>query len=405
MPARKRKQGFLKKMDTVLTKVATEKDSTFKIGFSKLNMGISLTNYALNRIMTGSWDMGFRFGRSYAVYGESGSGKSLLAALAVAQAQKEHGAMAVWMDTEHATDDESGKKWFDEAGVSRDEEDFMYMNVKTLANVKKLISEYTVAYRVAYEEDPVEMRPLIIVVDSWNMALVDSKYKQMVEGKLVGDQGQQAKQTGDVITATTHLVEGMPVMVIGILHVYDNQDPYGRKHKTTGGNKPMFAASGALLLTKRELREDDVNDKRLTEHYDALRKGMDGETKKMKGAKQNVIGIQCLVENLKSRAAKPFEKIPVNILYPIGIDPYSGLWEQLMFEGVLYKGKQSWYSYKDPTTGEEVSFQKPSFRKHAGALMAAADKHDQYAGLRAMMNEPENIEEAEDAPEEGNPEE
>ena len=99
--------------------------------------------------------------------------------------------------------------------------------------------------------------------------------------------------------------------------------------------------------------------------------------------------------------------MPGNILYPIGIDPYSGLWEQLMFEGVLTKGKQGWYKYKDPTTSEEVTFQKPKFRQHAEALMKAADKHDQYAGLRDMMNNPETIEEADNAPEEdpnGNPE-
>ncbi len=389
-------------MDTVLTKVSTEKGSSFRVGFSKLNMGISLTNFALNRIMTGSWDMGFRFGRSYAVYGESGSGKSLLAALAVAQAQKEHDAMGVWIDTEHATDDESGKKWFSDAGVDQDDSNFMYLNIKTLSDVKKNISEICVNYREEFEKDPEAQRPLMIIVDSWNMGLTDAKYKQMIEGKLVGDMGQQAKQIGDVITASTHLVEGMPVMIVGILHVYDNQELYGRKHKTSGGNKVVFTASGALLLTKKELKEKDVGDKRITDHYDNLRKGMDADTKDMKTAKKNVVGIQCMVENLKSRAAKPFEKIPMNIIYPIGIDPYSGLWEQLMFEGVFEKGKPGWYSYKNPTTGEEIKFQKSKFRQHAGALMKMAETHDQYSKLREIMSKPENIEEAEDAPEENN---
>lgn len=409
MPVRKKtRKNFLKKMDTVLTKVASEKESSFKLGFSKLNMGISLTNYALNRIMTGSWDMGFRFGRSYAVYGESGSGKSLLAALAVAQAQKDHNAMGVWIDTEHATDDESGMKWFDEAGVDRDDEKFIYTNAKSLADVKKIISELCMNYREDYEKDPDGMWPLVIVVDSWNMGLTDAKMKQMKEGKLVGDMGQQAKQIGDIITASTHLVEGLPVMLVGILHVYDSQEMYGRKHKTTGGNKVVFAASGALLLTKKELREEDLkDDKRFKAFYDVKREGMDGETKKLKGAKKNIVGIQCVVENLKSRAAKPFEQIPMNIIYPIGIDPYSGLWEQLMFEGVLSKAKQGWYKYKDPNTGKEVNFQKPSFRKHAEALMKAAEQHDQYADLRNFLENSEQIEEAPDALEEnpdGNPE-
>ncbi len=388
-------------MDTVLTKAAGNKDTSFRVGFSKLNLGISLTNFALNRIMTGRWDMGFRFGRSYAVYGESGSGKSLIASLAIAQAQREHDAMGVWIDTEHATDDESGKKWFKDAGVDQSDDNFMYLNAKTLSDVKKIISETCVNYRNDYEEDPEAQRPLIIIVDSWNMGLTDAKYKQMVEGKLVGDMGQQAKQIGDVITASTHLVEGMPVMIVGILHVYDSQELYGRKHKTTGGNKVVFTASGALLLTKKELREEDVDDKRISAHYDERRKGMDAETKKMKTEKSNIVGIQCVVENLKSRAAKPFEKIPMNIIYPIGIDPYSGLWEQLMFEGVFEKGKPGWYVYKD--NGQEVKFQKAQFRKHADRLMEVANTHDQYAKLREIMSKPEQIEEVEDAPTE-NPE-
>lgn len=402
MPARKKRNNFLKKMDNVLTKSSALDGSSFKLGFSKLNMGISLTNFALNRIMTGSWDMGFRFGRSYAVYGESGSGKSLLAALACAQAQKDHEAMAVWIDTEHATDDESGMKWFDEAGVDRSDEKFIYTNAKSLSDVKKIISNTCVNYRVDYEKDPESMYPLILVVDSWNMGLTDAKMKQMKEGKLVGDMGQQAKQIGDVISASTHLVEGLPVMLVGILHVYDSQELYGRKHKTTGGNKVVFTASGALLLTKRELREEDLKDggqhKHVTAHYDEMRKGMDADTKALMESKKNILGIQCIVENLKSRAAKPFEKIPMNIIYPIGIDPYSGLWEQLMFEGVMAKSGKGWYSYKED--GLEVKFQRPQFRKHAKRLMKVAETHDQYAKLRELMKNPEQIEEAEDATEE-----
>ena len=392
----------MKTISVVLEKSSHTKGASYRVGFSNLNKGISLTNYALNRIMTGRWDMGLRFGRTYAVYGESGSGKSLLAALAVAQAQKEHSATALWIDTEHATDDESGRKWFSDAGVDQSDENFIYLPGKTLSDVKSIISQTAVQYREAYEEDPTSVDPLIIVVDSWNMALPAAKYEQMMEGKLVGDMGQQAKQIGDVITAATHLVEALPIMVVGILHVYDSQDMHGRRHKTTGGHKVVYTASGAVLLTKRELREEDVDDSRIKKHFDKVREGLDADTKKTKTAKKNIIGIQCVVENLKSRASKPFEKIPVNILYPIGIDPMSGLWEQLMWEGVFRKSGGSWYVYKHPDTGEEVKFMRSKFRDHAENLMRAAEKHDQYAELRNMVSNPAQIEEAEDAPEEDN---
>lgn len=396
---KKKKTSFLKKAEAVLVKSSQATGSTIRIGFNKLNMGIGLPNYAMNRIMTGTWNMGFRFGRNYAIYGESGSGKSLLAAVAAAKAQKEHNAMVLWIDTEHATDDESGKKWFDDAGMNRDDDDFIYGTAKTLPDLKRVISNMTVTYRAAHEEDPDEQRPLIIVVDSWNMGLTESKYKQMVEGKLVGDMGQQVKQMGDIITAATHLVEGLPVMLIGVLHVYDSQEDYGRKHKTTGGNKILFAASGALLLTKVELRESDIDDKEIIAFYNKLRSGMDAETKKLKTDKRNILGITSVVENLKSRHAKPFEKVPVNIMYPIGFDPYSGLWEQLMFEGVLQKANGAWYKYTD-VDGNEKKFQKTQFRNHAHAMMKAADKHDRYAELREILKKSEEIKELDDALEE-----
>jgi hypothetical protein len=69
------------------------------------------------------------------------------------------------------------------------------------------------------ESDKVELQPIIFVVDSWSAALTAGQWKQAVEGEMKGDQGQKAKQTGDLILKVTHLVAGLPILCLGVAHI------------------------------------------------------------------------------------------------------------------------------------------------------------------------------------------
>lgn len=354
--------SFLKRLDATFK---TIESNTFRVGFSEVDLWVDMGNLVLNRIMSGRFDRGLLFGRNYVLFGESGSGKSLIAAIIAANAQREHGAGVIWLDVEHATDDEAGKQWLKNAGL--DLENLEYLSLGTLQDIKMVISTAVDEYRLAIKKGE-DSQPLVIVVDSWAAALTEGQLKHANEGKIVGDMGQKAKQTGDVILATTHLTNGLPIMVIGIQHIMDNQDGYGRKHKTTGGNKQIYMASGCLLMTKKELKEEDTNDRTVVEHYKMLNEKMTAELKKKIGKDGRTVGITCVVENLKSRVSKPFEKIEMQIPYLTGLDRYSGLFDLCMLEGVVRVSSQGWYEYTKQD-GEIKKFQKNSFRDHADDIL------------------------------------
>jgi RecA/RadA recombinase len=366
---------------------ATIKSSTINVGFSSINKWVDMGNFAMNRIMSGKFNEGLLFGRNYVYYGESGSGKSLQAAYACAHAQKDHDAFVLWIDVEKATDDVSGQEWLTRAGVDLDEENFEYMSAATLGNVKKTISEMCKMYRAAYEDktDSFE-RPIVIVVDSWSAALTQKQWEEAEKGELIGDMGQKAKQTGDVVQSITHLCSHLPVLVIGVGHVMDNQDGYGGKHKTTGGHKMFYMASGCLMMTKAALKTDDKNraieDQEAIKYYEALKKGMTKELAKQK----QIVGHVCVIDNLKSRASKPGQRIEIQVPFNTGMDPYSGLFDLLMFEGAITVPSAGWYQIG---TGDGITkFRRKDFRTHAKEAMKWADDLNPN-GIRRPMTEAE----------------
>lgn len=382
-----KKKSFRERMTSVLTTVNSD---MFHIGFSKVDKWISFGNYAMNRIMSGRFDRGLLFGREYILYGESGSGKSLMAAYLAADAQRQHNAFVVWLDIEHANDDEAGEAWLGRAGVNLHEDNFLYLSMASLEDIKKTISKMAVEFREGIANGETDLQPVVFVVDSWAAALTGSQIERMESGDLVGDQGQKAKQTGDVVLAVNHLCSGIPMMTIGVHHVYDNQDMGGRKHKTSGGNKAIYMASGCLLLTKKELTDDAVENQEVAEHYKEIAANMTAEMKKKLRGGKRTVGITAIVENIKSRVAKPFEKIEVQIPYMTGLDPYSGLFDLLFQEGVITSPAAGWYAYTDKT-GKEVKFQRSKWREHADAAMAVAKEDISTPDAKAPA-EPEEAE-------------
>ncbi len=341
---------------------------TFNVGFSDIDLWVDMGNFALNRIMGGQFNKGLLFGRNYVFYGESGSGKSLEAAYCCANAQRDQGALIIWIDVEKASDDKIGQQFFLRAGI--DMENFMYTSAGTLGEIKKVISEISSHYRNKAKEGTEDLQPVIFVVDSWSAAMTDSQWEQATKGLVKGDMGQLAKQTGDVIKAATHLAGGIPLMVIGVAHVMQSQEMYGPKHKLTGGMKMIYYASGCLMLTKGNLISDDLEDGEKADMYNERKSKMSKEIQK-KMAKHQV-GITCVAQNIKSRVGKPFEKVYLQIPYESGLDPYSGLFDLMVQESVVINPSVGWYSYVGED-GKEIKFRKADFREHADAVMLSAN--------------------------------
>lgn len=376
-----KRKSFGSRVSSVLTAKESE---LFNVGFVKEDdsQWSSFGNYALNRMMSGRFDRGLMFGKNYVFYGESGSGKSLQIAYMCGLAQKELNAYIMWIDAERASTEE----WFKKVGVDTSEDAMSIVSTPSLLETKSKITELIRMYRESINAGETDLPPLIVAVDSWSVLLTENQMDQAQKGDLKGDQGQKAKQLGDTIVQLNHMVGNLPILILGVLHVYDDQDMYStRKHRTTGGNKALYMASGALLLTKKELKADEVEDAAEKARLADLEEGMHSDQKK----KKRFAGILCRAENLKSRVSKPFQKVEVQIPYNTGIDPYSGLFGLMQEEGLVKMSGKGWYAYTDKK-GEEVKFQKSSFREHAEAIMKASS--DDISATEQELEEVKNEE-------------
>lgn len=350
-----------KKVDPRITKVFSiaNKKSSIRIGFADIDLWVDTGIPAVNRKLSNTWHKGLLYGRTVGIYGESGSGKSLFLAQCAANAQKQHGAYVVWIDVEGAVSDKkTGEQWFLDIGLDINEANFQRLHLATYSDALSLMSGFVNQWRE--DEYKKELPPLFIIFDSYSHLMTDSMILQN-EGKkaLTGDQGQKAKQLGDLVVRLNGMIEGLRILITGVMHVYDNQEMYGPKHKLTGGNKPVFTASQSLLFSMREL-----TNKRAIEDCPHLVQSRDTDDL------TKTIGIQSTVKTLKVRYAKPFETLELNSVYGCNIDKYSGLWETFMDDGTIYSPTSGWYEFKRPDGTTSGKFRRSDFLKHVDELMS-----------------------------------
>lgn len=333
------------------------KSPTFNLGFSNVNIHASTGNYALNRRLSGRFKVGYKFGRSVILGGEPGAGKSLHAAYVAAEAQREHNALVVWVDIEKASDDDGA--WLGRLGV--DLNNLVYMRAGTVTDCKEILAQMTGMCREAREAGE-EIQPIVLIFDSYSALMTESAWEKAVKGDNTGDQGQQAKQVGSLIVNVTHMVDGLPVLCIGMVHIYMDQSGYGDREKLTGGIKAQFMASYIAKLNKAKLTAEALGEKGNAEQ------------------KKKVKGIVSKFSLQKSRFSKPFEEVQIEIPYETGMNPYSGLLELMLQEGIL-EASGSWYFYRNPDGTESKKFRSSDFVREGIADMLM----ERYAELEPRI--------------------
>jgi RecA/RadA recombinase len=346
------------------------KSGTIAMDFAETELWSSIGNFATNRLVGGSYYRGIVFGRSVMIGGKSGSGKSLYAATIAKNAQKEHSAFVVWVDVEKATTGQSGKEWLRRLDVNVDEDNLLYLEAATIEDVKGLVSD--IAAQMKKDKDST---PVVVVIDSLGMIMSETQMKAAMEGKVINDQGLEAKQRKDLVTATTHLSSRLPLSVITIVHTMASRDKYDPDEILTGGRGAEYAASTVLVVNKMKMRADQLEKSSQLE-YDAK------DNKK-------IIGIRSKVQVYKSRFSKPHEKVFVQIPWGEGLDPYSGLFELMKSLGEIYSPSVGWYAYKGTET-DEVKFREKDFRNHADTIMQLSEHN------KLNVSEAEPTEETDD---------
>lgn len=292
--------------------------------------------YALNYLASNRFDGGLPLEGKFTMFaGDSGSGKSYIATANLIRDCLKKNVQPILIDTENALD----ASWLENFGI--DSSKVEKFNGATIDDISKFIGMLIAQYREENDTTPYEDRPkILIILDSIGMLITPNQEKQFMEGDQKGDMGIRAKQITNMLKVTMAKIGSQPIGLVVTNHVYDSQDQY--KPDTIPGGKTLEFASSIIIQMNKLLLKEDENGK-------ALVGGV-------------VSGIRSSIVVRKSRYAKPFEKLKIDIPYDTGMDPYSGLFELFEKKGVFVK-EGNRYSFTSRKTGEVILEWRKNYKK------------------------------------------
>lgn len=311
-------------------KSLTKNVQGISLGFSDPNTWLSTGNYLFNYRISGDFNKGIPLGKVTMLAGESGAGKSLVAANIMKEAQKQ-GIYVVGFDSENAHDQE----WLQKAGVDTSPEKYLRVQVAMVDDVAKAINQFMEDYKKEYDDvPPAERLKVLFVIDSLGALLTKTDVDQFSAGDLKGDMGRKPKALNALIKNCLIQFAQYDIGLVATNHTYESQDMFNPDPKISGGNAFIYASSIVVAMGRLNLKEDEDGNK---------------TTK--------INGIRSAIKVMKTRFTKPFETFKLAIPYDKGIDPYSGLVEFFEEEGVLVKEGNK-LKYVDAEGNETKLFRK-----------------------------------------------
>jgi recombination protein RecA len=303
------------------------------VGFNDPDTWISTGNYTLNKLISGEFTKGIPLGKVTVLAGESGAGKSYIASGNVIKAAQDQGIFVVLIDSENALDE----KWLHALDVDTDETKLLKLNMSMIDDVAKTVSDFMKDYKAEYtDKDPEERPKVLFVVDSLGMLLTPTDVDQFQKGDMKGDMGRKPKALTSLVRNTVNMFGEFNVGLLATNHTYASQDMFDPDDKISGGQGFIYASSIVIAMRKLKLKVDADGNKTSQVH-----------------------GIRAACKVMKTRYAKPFESVQVEIPYETGMSPYSGLVEFFEAKEILKKSGNS-LEYTSPKTGEVIKmFRKP----------------------------------------------
>ena len=318
-------------------KSITKSIEGLSIGFHDPTDWISTGNFALNYLISGDFKRGVPLGKVTVFAGESGSGKSYICSGNLVRNAQEQGIYVVLIDSENALDE----TWLHALGVDTSEENLLKLNMAMIDDVAKTISTFMKDYRSMSDED----RPKVLfVIDSLGMLMSPTEVNQFDSGDMKGDMGRKAKALKALVTNCVNMFGSCNVGLVATNHTYASQDPYNPDPNVSGGQGFVYASSILVAMKKLKLKEDEDGNK-VTE----------------------VLGIRAGCKIMKTRYAKPFEDIQIQIPYETGMNPYSGFFD-LIERKNLIKKEGNRYSYTD-LNGEVHKYFRKEWSKNENGIM------------------------------------
>lgn len=307
------------------------------IGFHDPTDWVSTGNYALNYLISGDFKKGVPLGKVTVFAGESGSGKSYICSGNLVKNAQEQGIYVVLIDSENALDE----SWLHALGVDTSEDKLLKLNMAMIDDVAKTISTFMKDYKAMAEDE----RPKVLfVVDSLGMLMSPTEVNQFDAGDMKGDMGRKAKALKALVTNCVNMFGSCNVGLVATNHTYASQDPYNPDPNVSGGQGFVYASSILVAMKKLKLKEDEDGNK-----------------------VSEVLGIRAGCKIMKTRYAKPFEDIQIQIPYETGMNPYSGFFD-LLEARELVKKEGNRYAYTD-LNGEIHKYFRKEWSKNLNGIM------------------------------------
>jgi recombination protein RecA len=218
---------------------------------------------------------------------------------------QEQGIYVVLIDSENALDE----SWLHALGVDTTEEKLLKLNMAMIDDVARTIHEFMKEYKEMTDRPKV-----LFVIDSLGMLLTPTDINQFEAGDLKGDMGRKPKALTALVRNCVNMFGSYNVGMVCTNHTYASQDMFDPDDKISGGQGFVYASSIVVAMKKLKLKTDADGNKTTT-----------------------VNGIRAACKIMKTRYAKPFETLQVEIPYETGMNPTSGLVDLFEAKGLLKK--------------------------------------------------------------------
>ena len=286
-------------------KTLTKSIDGLGVGFNDPTDWISTGNFALNYLISSDFNKGIPLGKVTVFAGESGAGKSYICSGNIVRHAQEQGIYVVLVDSENALDE----SWLHALGVDTSEEKLLKLNMAMIDDVARTIHEFMKEYKEMAERPKV-----LFVIDSLGMLLTPTDINQFEAGDLKGDMGRKPKALTALVRNCVNMFGSYNVGMVCTNHTYASQDMFDPDDKISGGQGFVYASSIVVAMKKLKLKTDAEGNKTTT-----------------------VNGIRAACKIMKTRYAKPFETLQVEIPYETGMNPTSGLVDLFEAKGLLKK--------------------------------------------------------------------
>ncbi len=290
---------------------------------------VSTGMYALNKVISGDYTKGIPIGMITQFHGEASTAKTVFATHILKDAQAK-GYYTMLVDSENAYNPEFAKS------LGIDPEKLIYAAPETLEDCFQVIEDTILAIRETDSETPI-----VVAYDS--IAVSPSKAEYEAEG-YDGNNMQgavRAKSTGACLRKMNPLMRKHKVALIVINQIRNKVGVmFGNPETAAAGGKSLEYYLGVNMKTISNKTSDLLKDDN-----------------------KQVIGIKGKIRNTKNKVSIPFRECEFSLKYDEGLDPYYGLLDFFVMEGLVTRSG-AWYT----VVATDRKFQSKDFNSilHSG---------------------------------------